>query len=439
MNSDIRKWLAFGTGVAIEIGARDLRAVVVRVRPAGIELVGDLLIRDFASRPAAEWGSEYNSFVRKCGASHLAAWVLLPRPDVIVRQLALPGVSSKDMPAAIGYQTDSLHPYPEEDVVSAWAPVAGDGNVLVGIARREVIERYASLFAEAGIKTASFTFSAAVVYSAVRLLGAPRAGGFLALHSEGESLEAYGESDARPIFSAAFDVPAPAFEERARSLALAELRLPEETEPVGLSDILPRPRRQPEDYQLAPSALAYAGAVASACPRLAIRANLLPAPLRAFNSRTMYVPTAALGTLVLLGAAGLFGYTRYQEAQYRAALQAEIRKLEPRARRALEMDKAIDTARGHSLLLDGFRKGTRADLDALHELTQILTPPTWVSSMELTRDSLRISGETEQAAALVKTLDQSKSFRGSEFSMPIAKAARGETFGIRARRTGGGQ
>jgi len=56
-------------------------------------------------------------------------------------------------------QIDTLHPYGETDVCGAGSPLAFD--VLVGIAKRETVERYNALFVEAGIAVGAFTFSAA--------------------------------------------------------------------------------------------------------------------------------------------------------------------------------------------------------------------------------------------------------------------------------------
>src|SRR6476646_3628180 len=106
---EIRKLLAFGTGAGIEIRGGDLEIAVARVRPFGIEVTGRLTIRGFRERPAAEWGSEYNGFLKACSASHVAATVLLPRQDVIVRQIALPGVASGDLEGAVELQLDTLH------------------------------------------------------------------------------------------------------------------------------------------------------------------------------------------------------------------------------------------------------------------------------------------------------------------------------------------
>ncbi len=58
-----RKWLAFGTGVGIEMGREDLIVTVVRLRPSGVRVLGELTIPRFREQPAAEWGEAYASFL----------------------------------------------------------------------------------------------------------------------------------------------------------------------------------------------------------------------------------------------------------------------------------------------------------------------------------------------------------------------------------------
>ena len=91
--TDFKRYAAFGSGVGIEIGAQHLEVTAARVRPYGIDVLGATTIRDFGQRPAAQWGLEYARFLQEAGASHLAATVLLPRRETIVRQIALPGVA----------------------------------------------------------------------------------------------------------------------------------------------------------------------------------------------------------------------------------------------------------------------------------------------------------------------------------------------------------
>jgi type II secretory pathway component PulL len=431
ISKDWRKLLQFGSGVGIEIGATDLEVVAARVRPNGVRVLGRLAIADFAARPAAEWGAEYARFLKPLGLSHLSATVLLPRREVIVRQMALPGVAGKDVEGAIRFQLDSLHPYGEDDVAWGWSPLAY-GAVLIGIVRRATVTRYLDLFLEAGIAVASFTFSAAAVHSAIRLNGGGRRDGFLALsRTASGGVEVYGESQARPVFSAEFDLTP----ERAALLGLAELRLAPETEPLKLEDVLPIPAVNPVENDLSRNARPYATALAGACPRLAPAANMLSPAQRQASSRAVFIPTVVLAAILLLVAGAVVVYSSYADRRYLRAIEAEIAKEAPAAQRADELDRLIRQARERSQLLDQFRNQTRADLEALNELTRLVEPPAWITNATLARDSVRIAGEAPQAAPLLKILDSSPLFENSAIeSSAKTNGGAGETFQIRANR-----
>jgi Tfp pilus assembly protein PilN len=432
--TDLRKFIAFGSGVGIEIAERNLDVTAVRVRPNGIDVLGTTTIADFAARPAAEWGAEYAQFLKQTGGTHLAATVLLPRRETIVRQIALPGVAARDLPAAIALQIDTLHPYGEDDVVHGWSRLE-NGGVLLGILRRTVLDHYVALFAEAGVAVASFTFSAAAFYTAHRMpVGAhPQmdGDGFVAMATgQNGTVEIYGESAARPVFSADFDLTP----ERAVALATSELRLDADREPLPLASILPAPRVNPVSNDLSRRALPYATALAGACSWLAAPANLLPPEHRRTNSRAMYVPTAILGIVLIVVAGGFAAHSSIEDRRYLTALESQMAQLEPQAKRAAVLDREALRAQNKSRLLDEFRGRTKADLDALNELTAQLPPPTWTSMIDLTRDAATINGETEQAAPLLKLLDASPYFQNSTFIGSIAKAGGSEQFQIRTAR-----
>jgi Tfp pilus assembly protein PilN len=429
ISQDLRKLLAFGSGIGIQIGPENLEVAAARVRPSRIQVLGRWTIPNYAARPAAEWGGEYASFLKSAGMGHLSATVLLPRSEVIVRNMVLPRVSRKDREGAIRFQLDTLHPYGDTAVCWGWSQ-AGESAALVGIVRQEVVQRYVQLFVEAGIGVASFTFSAAAVHAAIRLNGVSGRD-FVALsHTSSGGVEVYGESASRPVFSAEFQL-AP---ERAAILALSELRLPPDTEPRTLEEVLPKPDTNPVENDLSRNALPYATALAGACPRLAPAANVLPPEHRRSNSRALFIPTIVLATLLLAALAALAVYSRIADRRYRAKLEAEIAQLEPQARRAAALDRELDRVRARSRLLDQYRAQTRADLDALQELTKLLAPPAWSSSISLNRDQARISGEAPQASPLLRALDASPLFENSEFVTGIGKGNGTETFQIRTNR-----
>lgn len=432
---DFAKWLAIGTGIGIEIGSQDLTVTVVRVRPNGARVLGELTIPRFREQPAADWGAAYAGFLQKLGVRHLAATILLPRDEVTVRQISLPGVTDKDLPSAVRFEIDSLNPHSEEEVAYDWGRIGKTSSVLIAITLRSVVERYMALFSQAGVKAASFTFSAPTIYSALRLLSNPPKDGFLALEPAEDGLEVYGESATHPIFSARLDQPS----DRVRILAVSELRLPPETEAAMLRDQLPQPLAQPETYEPSRACLSYAAALASAGPLRPLSLNLLPPEQRQSASRLRYVPTAVLGAIVLLLLVALLAYPSYSDRHYLGLVQAQIRAVDVLARKAAEVDRATLNARNRSQTLDNFRQQTRLDLDALNELTHVLAPPAWLNSLQLTRTSVSVTGETDQAATLIKLLDGSRQFQASSFSLPLQKSASGEVFSIRSARKGAAQ
>lgn len=429
ISPDLRKLLAFGQGVGVQIHGDDLEVAVARVRPNRVQVQGRFTVARFTARPAAEWGAEFTAHLKRLSAAHLAATVMLPRRDVIVRQITLPGVAAADMEGAIRFQLDSLHPYGEDEIAWGWSKL-GAGAVLIGITPRAALDRYIQSFLEAGIAVSSFTFSAAAIHSAIRLNGGTPPGGFLALSAAaGGAVEAYGESPARPVFSAEFDMPV----ERAAALAAAELRLDPDAAAFGFDAVLPKPAANPVENDIARNPMPYAAAVAAATPHFAPAVNLLPPELRKSTSRAMLVPSIVLAAALAAIAISMLVYSRIADRNYLKGLEAEIARLEPRARRAAALDKEIGKARSRAQLLDEIRGRTLADLDALNELTRLIAPPAWSNAVDMARDSVRVSGEASQASGLIKIIDSSPLFQGSEFSV-VQRTANSESFQIRTNR-----
>ena len=426
--ASLRKWSAIGSGVGLQIagprGSESLRITAVRVRPSGARVLGGFTVEDFQHQPAAAWGADYAAFLGKLGIRHVAANVVLPRHEVILRQLSLPGVSGKDLAGAIQFQLDGLHPYSEEDVVSSWTRIEHSPAVLVAIARKDIIERYSTLFAEAGVKIAGFTCSAAVTFSALRLFGGTPPAEVLAYEAGEGDVEIYGESPAKPVFSAVFGIrPETEDLERAVGMASAELRL--ESAP---------PLRELHEMLGADPALPYAAALASACPRSFLPLNLLPVEQRQTSSPMVWVPSTALAVLVLLAAGATTALPSFENRRYLREIDAEIAKVQPAVARAAAIDRDVDLTRRRTILLDAFRARNKADIDVLAEMTRLLPPPAWLTSLDLNGQQVAVTGETDQAALLLKAIDASPQFESSEFVSPPVRTQTGELFRIRTTR-----
>jgi len=432
--SGSRKWLAFGTGVGIEVSGADLLVAVARVRPGGVTATGFHRITGFAQRAATEWGNEFAAFTARSGARNVPVWVLLPRQEVIVRHLMLPGVADKDLESAVGYQVDALHPHEEDAAVFSYARLGDSHAVMVGIARREVVDQYANLFSEAGITMAGFSFSAAVLYSASRILVSPPDTVLALNHGEG-AVEAYGHSPARPVFSGLFELPA----DRVIRVATAELRAESEPPVAAFDELLP-PFRAPESYPRREGALPLAAAISGAVPRLALAANLLPVERRTQTSRAVYVPTLILTALLALAGFVLVNLDGYQKRQLTRRLQQEIRLLEKQAAETGTLDQAVQSAREKMALLDRYRQRSQSDMDALKDITTIIAPPAWLRALTLSRTEAVLHGEGENVTPFLKVFDESARFSNSAFAQALSRIGQGniEVFTIRTSREGQG-
>ena len=423
-----RRGILFGTGLGIAIGERNLNIAIVRARPAGPTLVAATTIVDFRNRPAAEWGTELLKFLASADESRLAATVLLPREEIIVRTIALPGVADKDAASAIELQIDSLHPWGDVAVVWGWSR-AGFNDVIVGVARKEVLDSYETSFAEAGISLAAITFSTAVIHAAVRIWNALPAS-VLAFETDSRGrTEVYGESPSRAVFSAELPV-AP---ERAIALARAELRLSADHNEVALSELLPRAI----GAQAVPSITAYAAAITGAATRAARFANLLPPDRRASHNRLPYLIPGVLAAALVLALLAVFAILpAIEQRRYRADLDHAARQVEPSVLRAQTLEKQVTADRAKIAALDEIRRRPQADLDVLSELTRLFSPPIWTTSIEIYPDSVVIAGEADQAAPLLKALDSSPLFENSQFMLSVTRNGQSEQFRIKTMRRG---
>jgi general secretion pathway protein L len=221
--------------------------------------------------------------------------------------------------------------------------------------------------------------------------------------------------------------------ERALAIARAELRLPPHQVANTLSEILPAP----SDNSAPPSPLAWAAALAGAASRVTRFANLLPPERRASHARRLYLLPAVFGSVLLAGLIGVFLiYPAIEQRSYRSELDAAARKLQPAALRAQTLEREIASDRSRIAVLDDIRGRAQADLDVLNELSRLLPPPIWTSAIEIYPDSVVLSGEADQAAALLKVLDSSPLFQNSEFALSVTRSGQTEQFRIKTMRRG---
>ena len=360
---------AIGTGFGIAIGVRDLEVAIARARPGGATLIATTTIRDFRNRPAAVWGAELERFVSAAGESRLAAVVLLPRSEVVVRTLSLPGVADKDIANAVELQIDSLHPWSDvktggdAEVAWGWAHAGQASDVLIGLTRQETLRHYETLFEEAGVALAAATFSPAVIHAALRIWNAPPRALLAIDTDENGRTEVYGESESRAVFSAEFSFPAAraASSSRAAALARAELRLPADYPATSLAEVLPG--GAPRECIRVCRGHRRCGAASRSVRESA------SVERRASHDRVQYLIPGVLGVLVLAALVTAFVvFPAIEQRRFRDELARATRQLEPAAARARDLERTIAQNGSRIRLLDEIRRRPQADLEVLNEL-----------------------------------------------------------------------
>jgi len=437
----LRKWLRFGTGVGIVAGEGGFDVLVAKARPTGPSIAGYLHVQLAGRKDASSWMTELSEFLSGCGgAQRVAAVLVLPRNQVISRMVALPGVQDSDAPQALAFQLDNLHPWGEDEVAWAWQRIGQTSNFSVVVARRELVDRYASMLSEAGVRLAGFATSGGALYWAVRLGSEAPPAEFVAVRgaksgAEYPECEVYAETASHPLYNALFALPA----DRAVTLARAETRLDDAVEPVDWIDVLPAWSKAPDTLDLSDAgrsrvALAWAAALVSACPHLGAPPNLLPAELRAQSSRLELIPVGVLGVALVVICGALLAESSWLDGEYLKTLRQQIHKLEPVARRVEVLDRHTADSVQRIRQLDAFRRRTNDDLDVLLELTRQLPPPAVLNSIALTRTEVQIGGESHEAEGLLKKFDATPLFTSSEFTNQLTRNGDKDYFRLRTQR-----
>jgi Tfp pilus assembly protein PilN len=423
-----RRWTSFGTGVGIAIEPEHLEIALVSVRPQGIEIQDALEIARYRERPAAEWGAEYAAFLAKHKIKQTAAVAVLPAREVISRTLTLAGVGDGELDAAVRYQLDGLHPFPEDEASASFARLEepNQETVAIGIARADAINEYATFFEEAGVDVAAFAAPAAAYYSALRILQRTPHDEFLAVRERETSLEIYAETKTNPLYFVELQQEAA----RAVAIAASQVRLPENAAEGKLGAFLPV-----AESKVAVSPLAYAAALNAALPRQCLAVNLLPVERRKTFSPWQWAPTLALLAAAIFVGVALYYFQEFSNRRLIAAMDAETQALAPRVAQVRDAEAKRLAIQRKLDSLNDFMRQPREDLDSLRELTRLVPPPAWLSRLEMNRASVTMMGETEQATEMLKIIDDSPLFGNTEFTAQVGRSAGNrEVFQIRTQR-----
>ena len=161
---------------------------------------------------------------------------------------------------------------------------------------------------------------------------------------------------------------------------------------------------------------AWAAALAGAAALDGQPPNLLPPERRESVSRGRLIPTFVLAVCVIAVVIALALQKGIRRAGVLAGTKRPDRPVAAAGRRSSAVDAASPRPGPASSLLDRYRARTKDDIDIINELTRLLPPPVWISSLEIHPDNVIIAGEADQAAPLLKAARFLALFRNSEFA-----------------------
>lgn len=453
------------TILAAEFEGRELRLAVIEKRLSRWSLREVLTVEDHAGLPGDKLAGAIQGFLRRHRAAHAPLVIVLPRSEVIVRQLALPLEAETTLAKAVSYQIDSLHPF-EPDEVDWDFLVAGRDEtrhvlrVMVFLAHRKAIEEPAERLRAAGLRPIAVVPSTAALFRLVAVHGTSRARkSAVALLWRRTQLELLAIEAGELIYSreaawtgaeatpewleaelAGVTAQMPTREESVTLLACGEtpawVKSAGRLEIQSLASALDWECSQPEDQEWTEAA-ALVAAAHMTLGRGGVRINLLPEGLRVIEQRWVRVPSYALGAIVLLLGGTLAARGWIGDALYDRALRREIARLEPAVEKVRRLDDQSRALLARVDAIEALRRETRIKLIVLSELTRIFPADAWIQSLQINEDMVEMTGYAAAASSLLPLLEDSPYLEKVEFLSAISRGADGkELFRIRARITG---
>jgi Tfp pilus assembly protein PilN len=452
-------------GILIE--ADTLRLALVQREFKGVRLLDLLTLKNFRSSPPQELKSAILRFLAKHQAQKARAVLLLPRQEVVLRQLELPAEAAANLPKVVEFQLAGLLPAETPEIVYAYhVSKSKSGSSPLGLSiylvPKGTLEdplHWCDLLDLRIFRVVPTSVALANLFlgqvpglkSGSGLIGYRTAQGcewiFL---RQGSPIQAYFQAmEEESDFPAVLEREG----ERMRSrIGLAEevpldLYLAGAQDPAGI----PADRHfrihslaQPADFrlllgtlvidrrQLAETLPAIAGALCGLQRRNPVHVDLLPAERQKKHAQWMLIPTYALAAanLLLLILLALRG--PLQQSWYASRLEAEVTRLEPEVKKMKRVEERKKDFERRIALLANARRTNERILEALKELSSILPKEAWVMDLTLRNNAIEIYGISDSAATLPQLIDNSPRFRGAEFVAPIARDSNGkEVYRIR--------
>jgi len=379
----------------------------------------------------------------------------LQRKLATVKILELPPAAEGNLAQMVAFELERHLPFPAEEAVFDFLPLpAGRGEpqrVLLVAAERRTVDRALRLLEEARLAPQALTVAC---HDLVALVGRElRTKHVVWAHLVGDDAEVLFLQGPRLRLSRSVPVAddAALATEIAKSLMLLRWDAPGglwvsgdgAKKFLGSAELaaLGAPATPPPLSPRARAALAALGEGANGLTLLALAGalgprhrplNLLPPALRPRELSPAQLVTAGnLALAALLGFGVLFAHG-YQSSRHLARLNAAIRTLDPEVKTVERLVAELDRKRGLLKAVETARASGLHALPLLRELTEIIPPDAWLTTLNLDPQGVELTGQATAANQLIPLLEASANLEKVEFASPVTKGRDKEQFRIKA-------
>lgn len=440
--------------IGVSVREDHLDVVVVRRRFRAVRL-----LHAFSLSTTEEPGPALRAKLGELGVRTRRVHVGLPRRRVVARVIELPRVAGTDLRRMVGFELERHLPFAAADAIFDYhvldrTPERPVRVLLVAVERR-VIERLEQLLRDAGLvpRLVDVMIHSLALFQ-VQGAASEKDAAHVVLHLDDADAEVAVVRHDSPILSRVFPLP-PGAAERGKTLAdelrrtlaglspgdreaLADIRVmsatvpadPDWTDlPIDTSVALPAGVVcSPEDMTFLPAL-----AMALRKPgRRGLQTNLMPEALRPRPFPLPIAVTATLAAVTLLLALAIPAMTAIKQERRLKRLDRTVARLAPDVREVEQLVGALEKARREVETLRGFERQQIPALAVLRELTEVLPPDVWLTTLSMDRNGLELTGFAGAASQLIPLLEASKTLERVEFTSPVTKVRDREQFRLKA-------
>ena len=449
-------FIARSIGIIVE--GDTLKLALLSRRLNRVTVVDLLSLRNCFATPLDGLQKQVADFLRRNTAAQVRGVLLIPRHDVIVRQLELPKEAEANLAKVVEYQLVNLVPSQEAAISYDYVVTGSQGEskflrVTIFLVLRSILNFSLGLCEKLGLEVIRILPTSIAMLNYFALFRTHFKVDTALIEYQGEGFfETVGVLKRTLMHSRELPFDSP------DSLAEIEFREREQFRgQIGIPDNMVldvfraggRPAEDAADLDkqrfrwrplsranrlglmvakaeleggnLQDHFMAVMAAIPGLYRRLPVPVNLLPAERRQRKHRWVLTPTYTLAGVNLILLLFIVGRRPIQQQIYLNQLRQEIAHLEPEVKKIRGVEKQMTDLQRRTAVISGFRKSNEVALSVLNELSSILPETTFVLDFSLKGQLIEINGMSESAAALPQILDNSRFFTAAEFIAPITR------------------